>query len=239
MPPHKAFMKISILTLFPDMFKGPFDYSIVKKSIDKKIVTIEFVNIRAFGIGKHKVVDDKPYGGGAGMILKVDVLEKAINNTKNKKLSPKTQRVVLLDPHGRTFNQEKAKEFSKLKHLILVCGHYEGVDSRVDYFVDEKISIGDFIVTGGEIPAMIITDSVIRLTKGSLKDNAINIESFSPHLEYPQYTRPKVYINYSVPEILLSGNHKKIGEWREAISIKYTAKLRPDLIAKSLRSTRD
>lgn len=223
-------MKISILTLFPQMFKGPFDYSIVKNSIDKKLVIFDFVNIRDFGIGKHKVVDDKPYGGGRGMILKVDVLEKAINNTKEKKLSSKNQRVVLLDPRGKTFNQKKAKEFSVLSHLILVCGHYEAVDSRIDYFVDEKISIGDFIATGGEIPAMLIVDAVVRLIKGSLKQEATNIESFSPCLEYPQYTRPKVYKNYSVPGILLSGNHKKIGEWRKAIALQYTKKLRPDLL---------
>lgn len=223
-------MKISILTLFPEMFKGPFDYSIIKNSIDKKLVKIEFVNIRDFGRGKHKVVDDKPYGGGEGMILKVDVLEKAINNTKEKRLSPKDQRVVLLDPRGKTFNQKKAEEFSILSHLILVCGHYEGVDNRIDYFVDEKISIGDFIVTGGEIPAMLIADATTRLIKGSLKQEATNIESFSPFLEYPQYTRPRIYKTYSVPAILLSGNHKKIREWRKTIALKYTRKLRPDLL---------
>lgn len=223
-------MKISILTLFPEMFKGPFEHSIVKRAIDKKIVEIELVNIRDFGIGKHKIVDDKPYGGGLGMILRVDVLEKAIAKAKDKRLNPQDQRVILLDPQGSTFKQKKAREFSKLDHLILVCGHYEAVDARLDNFVDEKISVGDFIVTGGEIPAMIITDSVIRLLKGSLKENVTNIESFSPFLEYPQYTRPKVYKNYSVPNTLLLGNHRKINEWRKTAAIKQTKKLRPDLL---------
>jgi len=232
-------MQISIVTLFPQMFTGPFDHSMVKKSIDKNLAKIEFVNIRDFGRGKHKVVDDKPYGGGRGMILRVDVLEKAINNTKNKNKAAKSQRVILLDPHGKTFNQKKAEEFSKLENLILICGHYEGIDRRLDYFVDEKISIGDFIVSGGEIPAMLITDAIIRLIKGSLSEEVTNIESFSPYLEYPQYTRPKVFKSYSVPTILLSGNHKKIGEWRKTVALQYTMSYRPDLLVKSLRPTKD
>lgn len=238
-------MKISILTLFPQMFKGPFDYSIVKKATDKKLVQIELVNIRDFGSGKHKVVDDKTYGGGKGMILRVDILEKAISNTKNKNPPDGGQRVVLLDPYGKTFNQKKAEEFSNLVHLIIICGHYEGVDRRIDYFVDEKISIGDFIVSGGEIPAMLITDAIVRLIKGGLGGEVTNIESFSPrlpagtaYLEYPQYTRPRIYKNYSVPTILLSGNHKKIGEWRKTIALKYTKSLRPDLLEKK-NSTKD
>lgn len=225
-------MKISILTLFPEMFHGPFKYSIVKRAVDKKLVEIDLINIRDFGIGRHKVVDDKPYGGGLGMILRVDVLEKAVNSCKNKNVSFKNKKVILLDPRGKTFNQQMAKEFSKLEHLILVCGHYEAVDNRIDYFIDEKISVGDFIVTGGEIPAMIITDATARLIKGILKPEVTNAESFSPFLEYPQYTRPRVYKNYSVPNILLSGDHKKIGEWQKAIALEYTRKQRPDLLGK-------
>jgi len=225
-------MKISILTLFPEMFHGPFKYSIVKRAVDKKLVEIDLINIRDFGIGRHKVVDDKPYGGGLGMILRVDVLEKAVNSCKNKNVSFKNKKVILLDPRGKTFNQQMAKEFSKLEHLILACGHYEAVDSRIDYFIDEKISVGDFIVTGGEIPAMIITDATARLVKGILKPEVTNVESFSPFLEYPQYTRPRVYKNYSVPNILLSGDHKKIGEWQKAIALEYTRKQRPDLLGK-------
>lgn len=225
-------MKISILTLFPEMFHGPFKYSIVKRAVDKKLVEIDLINIRDFGIGRHKVVDDKPYGGGLGMILRVDVLEKAVNSCKNKNVSFKNKKAILLDPRGKTFNQQMAKEFSKLEHLILACGHYEAVDNRIDYFIDEKISVGDFIVTGGEIPAMIITDATARLIKGVLKPEVTNVESFSPFLEYPQYTRPRVYKNYSVPNILLSGDHKKIGEWQKAIALEYTRKQRPDLLGK-------
>lgn len=224
-------MKISILTLFPEMFNGPFGYSIIKNASQKKLVTINFVNIRDFGIGKHRSVDDAPYGGGNGMVLKVDVLAKAIEKTRDPDLTAKKQRVILLDPHGKTFNQKKAQELSKLKHIILVCGHYEGVDARIDKFIDETVSIGNFITTGGEIPAMLITDSVIRLIKGTLKKGVTAVESFSPYLEYPQYTRPKVYKKISVPKILLSGNHKEINKWRQDKSLESTIKFRPDLIA--------
>lgn len=223
-------MKISILTLFPEMFSGPFDYSIVKKAKLKNIVDINFINIREFGIGRHKIVDDRPYGGGLGMILRVDVLEKAILATKEKNLRVHGQRVVLLGTHGKTFNQKKAESLSKLQHLILVCGHYEGIDERLKNFIDEEISIGDFIVTGGEIPAMIITDAVVRLKKGVLKESATKIESFSPFLEYPQYTRPKTYKNMAVPKILTSGNHKEIRQWRKKTSIDNTRRLRPDIL---------
>lgn len=223
-------MKISILTLFPEMFVGPFDHSIIKNAKEKKLVDINFVNIREFGIGMHKVVDDKPYGGGHGMILRVDVLEKAIVQTEEKNLHKSEQKVVLLSPHGKTFNQKKALEFANLKHLILVCGHYEGVDERVKKFIDLELSIGDFIVTGGEIPAMLITDAVTRLIKGVLKEGVTSIESFSDILEYPQYTKPNSYKNFKVPPILLSGHHKKIKSWRDKISLKTTVKLRPDLL---------
>lgn len=223
-------MKISILTLFPEMFSGPFDYSIVKNAREKKLVDINFVNIRDFGIGRHRVVDDKPYGGGHGMILRVDVLEKAISSTKDKKLVTKDQKVILLSPHGKTFNQKKASQFANLKHLILICGHYEGVDERVKKFIDEELSIGDFIVTGGEIPAILITDAVTRLIKGVLKEGVTSNESFSNLLEYPQYTKPNSFKELDVPPILLGGNHGKIKSWRDKISLKTTLKLRPDLL---------
>lgn len=222
-------MKISVLTLFPEMFNGPFDYSIIKRARDKKVVEIKYVNIRDFGIGKHKIVDDKPYGGGKGMILRVDVLEKAITKTKDKKLAAKNQKVILLDPHGKTFNQKMAKKLSHLQHLMLICGHYEGVDSRILNFIDKSISVGDFVATGGEIPAMLVIDAVIRLIKGTLKKEVTENESFSPFLEYPQYTKPRIYKDLSVPEILVSGNHKKISGWRKRLSLKNTLKLRPDL----------
>ena len=219
------------------MFAGPFDYSIIKNAKDKKKVSIEFINIRSFGIGKHKVVDDKPYGGGHGMILRVDVLENAITRSKDKKLSSRDQKVVLLSPHGKTFNQKKAKELSKLKHLILICGRYEGIDERAKKFIDEELSIGDFVVTGGEIPAMLVTDAVVRLIEGVLKEGVTTSESFSlpagrqdPLLEYPQYTKPSLYKNLKVPSILLNGDHGKIKIWRENKSLKTTVRLRPDLI---------
>ncbi len=225
-------MKISILTLFPEMFIGPFDHSIVRNAKKKNLVEINFVNIREFGIGKHKVVDDKPCGGGHGMILRVDVLEKAIAQTKDKNLLCSEQKVVLLSPRGKTFNQKKALEFASLKHLILVCGHYEGVDERVRKFIDEELSIGDFIVTGGEIPVMLVTDAVTRLIEGVLKKGVTSTESFPQLLEYSQYTKPNTYKKIRVPPILLSGDHGKIKSWRDKISIEITAKLRPDLLSR-------
>jgi len=225
-------MKISILTLFPEMFSGPFDHSIVKNAKEKKLVNINFVNIRDFGIGKHKVVDDKPYGGGHGMVLRIDVMNAAITKVKGKNPDKSGQKVVLLSPHGKTFNQKKALEFANLKHLILVCGHYEGIDERVKEFVDEELSIGDFIVTGGEIPAMLVTDAVTRLVKGVLKEGVTSKESFPKLLEYPQYTKPNAYKNLNVPPILLSGDHEKIQSWRDKISLKTTRKFRPDLLSR-------
>ena len=240
-------MNITILTLFPEMFQGPFEISIVKKAREKQLVEIEFVNIRDFGIGSHQVVDDTPYGGGIGMVMRVDVLHEAIKfaiNTfnKNHKSSNITQRIVLLDAAGKTFNQKKAKEFSKLDHLILICGHYEGVDARIKKYIDEEISIGDFVTTGGEIPSMLITDSITRLLPGVLKTGATENESFSLTgdkgellVEYPHYTKPPVYEEAQVPEVLLSGNHQKINEWRSEQSEEKTKSLRPDLFKKSKR----
>lgn len=215
------------------MFNGPFEHSIIKRAIEQKLVEIAFVDLRKFGLGNHKLVDDKPYGGGKGMVLRVDILEKAINKTKNKKLKMDEQKVILTSAHGKTFNQEIAGEYSKLKHLIIICGHYEGYDERIKNFIDEEISIGDFILTGGEIPAMLITDSVARLIKGVIKDESSLYESFSPLLEYPQYTKPQVFKKLEVPKILLSGNHEEIRKWRKEESIKVTKKLRPDLFKKA------
>lgn len=228
-------MKISILTLFPEMFEGPFKFSIVKRAAEKKIVSLELVNIRDFGIGKHKLVDDKPYGGGKGMVLRVDVLEKCIAWVKNKNKN-KNRKIILMDPRGEKFNQKKALEFSKLDNLIVVAGHYEGVDERVSNFIDEKISIGDYILTGGEIPAMAVTDTVVRLLPGAINPISMELESFSSSLslpsilEYPHYTKPRIYKKLKVPEVLLSGDHNKIDEWRKKQSINETKKFRPDLL---------
>jgi len=223
-------MKITILTLFPEMFQGPFNLSIIKRAKEKKLINIKYINIRDFGIGKHKLVDDTPYGGGNGMVLRVDVLHKAIEKARDKKLKRDAQKIILLGAKGKTFNQRTAESFSKLKHLIIICGHYEGFDERIKNFVDEEISVGDFILTGGEIPAMLITDSVVRLIKGVIRDGSATFESFSPFLEHPQYTKPQKYENLSVPEILLSGNHERIETWRKKESVNITSKLRPDLI---------
>lgn len=216
------------------MFTGPFDYSIVKRARDKKLVEINFIDIRDFGLGKHKSVDDKAYGGGKGMVIRVDVLAEAINHSLDKNLSRKEQRVVFLGPQGKSFEQKKAVELSKLKHLILVCGHYEGIDARTQNFIDEEISVGDFITTGGEIPAMLIVDAVTRLVRGVLPTGVTDDESFSEAtLEYPQYTRPEIYNNLSVPKTLISGNHEKIKQWKKEESKKVTLKLRPDLLKKA------
>ena len=224
-------MKITILTLFPEMFDGPFRESIVKHAQQKNLLEINLVNIRDYGQGRHKVVDDRPYGGGVGMVMKVDILDKAIQSVKDKNLSRDEQKVVLLDARGQQYKQVIAKEFSSLKHLILLCGHYEGVDERVRNLVDTTISIGDFILTGGEIPAMLITDSVARLISGVLKEDATALESFSDNtLEYPQYTTPREYNGESVPEVLLSGNHKEIEKWRAEQARVITKKHRPDLL---------
>lgn len=217
-------MKISILSLFPQMFQGPFDYSIIKLAKEKKLVEINFIDIRDFGIGKHKTVDDKPYGGGIGMIIKVDVLKKAIEQTIDKKLKKNEQKIILLSASGKTYNQNLAKSFSKLKHLIIICGHYEGVDGRIKKYIDLEISVGDFVLTGGEIPAMLIADSVVRLIDGVLKIGATENESFSKKmlLEHPQYTRPTEFEGKSVPKILLSGNHQKIQDWKDKESLRKT-----------------
>lgn len=223
-------MNITIITLFPEMFDGPFKFSIIKRAIEKKLINVNFVDLRDFGIGDHKSVDDTPYGGGNGMVLRADVLEKAIESARNNKFKKNQQKVILLSAHGITFTQEVAADLSKLKQIILICGHYEGFDERIKKFIDQEISVGDFILTGGEIPAMLIADSVARLVKGVIKKGSSEKESFSPYLEYPQYTKPQIFKNLSVPKILLSGNHKEIEKWRNDQSLKITKKIRPDLL---------
>ncbi len=227
-------MKITILTLFPEMFSGPFEYSIVKRAKEKKMITIDIVNIRDFATDAHKSIDDRPYGGGAGMILRVDVVDRALQSIK-KRGKTKT---ILLDPGGATFTQKKAKELSQLDHVILLCGHYEGVDDRVRSLVDEEMSIGEYVLTGGEIPAMVVVDSIVRLRPGVLKkEHATKDESFSEHLlEYPQYTKPRVYKGKEVPEVLTSGDHQKIQDWQKEHALIKTRKNRPDLLRKRVRA---
>lgn len=231
-------MKITILTLFPEMFFGPFDHSILKHAKAKHKISIEFINIRDFGIGKHKIVDDKPYGGGAGMVMRADCLANALEAAKCKKKCK--EQTILLDPQGTVFSQQKAEKLRLFDHLILICSHYEGVDERFRALVDEELSIGDYVLTGGEIPAMVITDAVLRLLPGVLgkdassKDESFQFFSFGKEkkrlLEYPHYTRPAVFAEKKIPPVLLSGDHKKINDWRLKKALLVTRKKRPDLL---------
>lgn len=227
-------MKIDILTLFPEMFKGPFEESIIKRAQEKGLVEIKIHNLRDWAKDRRGTVDDKPYGGGVGMVLRVEPIDRALEEIKKLRNEEiKGRKIVLLSPQGKVFNQKMAQKLSKLDCLILLCGHYEGVDQRVsDYLVDEEISIGDYVLTGGELPAMVLVDSVIRLVPGVLeKPEAVKSESFSQGLlEYPQYTRPENFKGWKVPEVLLSGDHQKIAEWRKKKSLEKTKKLRPDLL---------
>ena len=227
-----AMFEFNIITLFPSVFKDYFNTSIIKRAQEKKIIRIKIFNLRDFALDKHKTVDDKPYGGGAGMILKVDVIYRAIK-ALGKIQKPKAK-IILFTPRGKQFNQRLAERWSKLEKLILICGHYEGIDERVARFCDEQISVGPYILTGGELPAMIIVDAVTRLIPGVIKPESLQEESFSIKKsresktktigEYPQYTRPPVFIfkdrkgkikKLKVPSVLLFGNHKKIAQWRE------------------------
>lgn len=234
-------MKIDIITLFPEMFRGPFDESIIRRAQDKASVEIKIHNLRKWAVDKHGTVDDKPYGGGAGMVLMVEPIYRALRDIKLKVKSDlpggrqEKLKVILLDPGGKPFNQMKAQELAKLDHLILIAGHYEGVDQRVkEHLVDEEISIGDYVLTGGELPAMVVVDAVVRLIPGVLeKPEATQFESFSEMenlLEYPQYTRPEKFRNWKVPEVLLSGNHKEIETWRKQKAVEKTKKQRPNLL---------
>ncbi len=231
-------MKFSIITLFPEVFEPIFNSSILKRAQKKGLVEFELINLRDFGKGKHKIVDDRPYGGGAGMVLKADILTKALKSIAPKLPTTSYQLLtILMSASGQPYKQTKTKEFSKLDHLIIVCGHYEGVDQRfIDKYIDGEISIGDYVLTGGEIPAMVIVDSITRLIPGVLeKPEATVNESFSEGLlEYPQYTRPEEFEGKKVPEVLLSGNHAEINKWRLEKSLGKTKKVRPDL----LKSTR-
>jgi tRNA (guanine37-N1)-methyltransferase len=264
-------MKISIITLFPKMIASFFEESIVKKAKEKGLVEIELINLRDFALDSYGMVDDRPYGGGAGMVLRIEPVYKAvqsvISNSQfliSKQISnfqKPISKTILTSPKGKVFNQEKAKEYAKLDHLVIICGHYEGVDERVLNFVDEEVSLGDFVMTGGEIAAAAITDAVCRLIPGVLKkEKATEIESFFEVsvdklievigedeilkklkekgvkkvklLEYPQYTRPKDFLGFKVPKILLSGNHKEIEIWRLKKAYEETRKKRKDLLIK-------
>lgn len=229
-------MKINILTLFPEMF-DIFNHSIIGKAKDKGIVEINTINIRDFTLNKHKKVDDYPYGGGAGMVMTPQPLIDSIRHCKNNNKG----KVVFLGPRGKTFNQQMAKELAKEDELIFVCGHYEGIDERVYKYIDLEISLGDFILTGGEMAAIPVIDSILRLKNGVLgKEESYEDESFSEGLlEYPQYTRPEDFEGDKVPEILLSGHHENIRKWRRAKSLLLTKERRKDLYDKIALSKED
>ncbi len=221
-------MKFDVLTLFPEMFE-PVKQSILGRAVEKEVININLINIRDFSEDKHKKVDDTPYGGGAGMVMMPDVVYHAYNSIKEK-----DAKVIYMSPQGKTLNQKMVENLSKENHIILLCGHYEGIDQRVlDKIVDEEISIGDYVLTGGEIPAMVLIDSVSRYVTGVLKSDSIQEESFSNGLlEYPQYTRPEVFDGEKVPEVLLSGHHENIQKWRKEKSLEITKNKRPDLLKK-------
>jgi tRNA (guanine37-N1)-methyltransferase len=224
-------MNIVVVTLFPEMVQSVLGHSIIKRAIDQKKLTVEFINIRDYGIGNYRQVDDTPYGGGVGMVLRADVVVPAILTAK-KTIGKRRTAVILLTPQGKVYDQKCARSLADdFDGLILVCGHYEGFDERIRAFVDQEISIGDYVLTGGELPACVLIDSIARLTPGVLgKDHSAEEESFENDLlEYPQYTRPEIYENFSVPEVLRSGNHKIINNWRLEESKKRTKKRRPDL----------
>jgi len=225
-------MRIDIITIFPKMFEPVLNESIIKRAQAKGKVSIYLHDLRDYTLDKHRKVDDRPFGGGSGMVMSLEPIFNAVKSIKSKsKLG--NLKVILLCPQGKKLNQKIAKKLSICRHLILICGHYEGIDERVrENLVDEEISIGDYVLTQGELPAMVLVDSVIRLIPGVLGDkNSLNFESFEGNLlEYPQYTRPANFKGLTVPGVLLSGDHEKIGLWRKKEAIKRTKQRRPDLL---------
>ena len=222
-------MKIDILSLFSDMFNGVFTESIIKRAIKDKKVNIEIHNFRDYTIDPHNKVDDTPYGGGCGMVLMAQPIFDCVESLKKEE-----SKVILLTPSGIPYKQKIAYDLSKEKHLIIICGHYEGFDERIRTLADLEISIGDYVLTGGEIPAMVLVDSITRLLPGVIKERSHLEDSFNDNylLDYPTYTKPRIYKGMEVPEVLLSGDHKKIDEYRKQESIRKTKELRPDLLKK-------
>ena len=224
-------MQFDVLTLFPEMF-NILNESIIGRAKEKGLINVNLINIRDFSKNKHKKVDDTPYGGGAGMVIQPDVVYDAYKSVITSNEKSEKARVIYMSPQGKKLDQQKVEELSKQEHLILLCGHYEGIDQRVlDSIVDEEISIGDYVLTGGELPAMVLIDSVSRYVDGVLSEGSITEESFSQGLlEYPQYTRPEIFEGQQVPEVLRSGNHQMIEKWRREQSLKRTLEKRPDLL---------
>jgi len=224
-------MRIDIVTLFPSMFIDPFGESIIKRAQEKGILKVNLCDLRCFTFDRHRSVDDTPFGGGAGMVMKIEPIYRALRQIKEKIRG--TVEVVLLSPQGKKFNQDMAKELAQVENLILLCGHYEGVDERVrEYLIDEEISIGDYVLSGGELPAMVVVDAVARLLPGVLgnEDSAKEDSFYQGLLDYPQYTRPADFMKWKVPDVLLSGNHQEIKRWRRKKTLEKTFKKRPDLL---------
>jgi len=232
-------MRFDILTLFPRMFFSPFQESILGRAVQRGLVQIRIVNIRDFALDKHQVVDDTPYGGGQGMVMKVEPIGRAIEWVKAEDASA---RVIHMTPQGRPLDQERVRELSSFAHLALLCGRYEGIDERVrELFVDEEVSIGDYVLSGGEFAAMVVIDAVSRLLPGALGSDRSAVEDsfFNSLLEYPQYTRPLEFTGRTVPEVLLSGNHCAISRWRRKEALKRTLTRRPDLLGRAVLSRED
>ncbi len=226
-------MRIDILTLFPEMFRGPFDESIIRRAIDSGKVEIRLTNFRDFATDRHRTVDDAPYGGGAGMVLKPGPIFAAVESVTRRDEAAPAPRVILMSPQGRRLTHRLALEISRLPWLVLLCGHYEGFDERIrEHLADDEISIGDYVLTGGELAAMVFVDAVVRLAPGVIAESSPEEESFSAGLlEYPHYTRPPDFRGWQVPEVLLSGHHAEIARWRREQAILRTARRRPDLLA--------
>ncbi|OQB21459.1 MAG: tRNA (guanine-N(1)-)-methyltransferase [candidate division BRC1 bacterium ADurb.Bin183] len=232
-------IRFEILTLFPDFFKGPLSESILNRACEKRLIDIRIINIRDFTADKHHVADDYPYGGGAGMVMKPEPIAKAICSLKEESPQP---RVIFLTPQGKPFTQQRARELAQLERIVLLCGHYEGIDERVRMrHVDEEISIGDYVLTGGEAPALIVLDAVARMVPGVLgnEDSFRNDSFYEGILDYPHYTRPEEFEGDRVPETLLSGHHKKIEEWRRREALARTLRVRPDLLEHAPLSEED
>ena len=220
-------IRFDILTVFPEIIEGMVSSSILKRAIEKGLIEINIIDFREYAGNKHSTVDDYAYGGGAGMLIRVDPIYRALNTIEGLSGAHK----VLTSPSGNVWSQKKAEEFSKLNHIVIVCGHYEGIDARVLNYIDEEVSIGDYVLTGGEIPAGVIIDSVSRLISGVIADDSTVNESFSMGLlEYPQYTRPQEFDGYKVPDILLSGHHANIKKWQRYEALKKTYIMRPELL---------
>ena len=226
-------MLIDIITLFPEMFTGVFGESIIKRAVEKNILEIRFTQLRDFAFNKHKQVDDSPFGGGAGMVLKPEPVYLAVRDVLNKSDENFSRKIIITDPSGEVFTQSKAKELAELDQIIFVCGHYEGFDARIYDLADELISIGDYVLTGGELPAMVIVDAVARMLPDVLgsAESATTDSFFSGMLGYPQYPRPREFEGKIVPEVLLSGNHAEIKKWREAQALTLTRERRPELLS--------